>query len=162
MPFVASHWDFSKNSANSKQNDEVSVNVTRSHLATVFHCQAVKFSTNPLNDDVTTCWFCIDCILLQSTKINNNTAATSSSSGFVLNSTACPFPTGISQVDGVGKLCKVTLNSGLPSQEMEEPRCVTWFKVCLIGIGLAMLAAVLVIMTDVAYVWWQASKIIDR
>ena len=45
---------------------------------------------------------------------------------------------------------------------MEEPRCVTWFKVCLIGIGLAMLAAVLVIMTDVAYVWWQASKIIDR
>ena len=41
---------------------------------------------------------------------------------------------------------------------MEEPRCVTWFKVCLIVLGLSMLAAVLVIMSDVAYVWWQGSE----
>ena len=40
----------------------------------------------------------------------------------------------------------------------EEPRCITWFKVSLIVVGLAMLAAVLVIMTDVAYVWWQGGN----
>ena len=40
----------------------------------------------------------------------------------------------------------------------EEPRCITWFKLSLIVVGLAMLAAVLVIMGDVAYVWWQGSK----
>ena len=33
--------------------------------------QAVVFRPNPLDDE---CWFCIDCIVLQSTKINNNTA----------------------------------------------------------------------------------------
>ena len=38
---------------------------------------------------------------------------------------------------------------------MRPHPCVTWFKVCLIVLGLAMLA-VLVIMSDVANVWWQA------
>ena len=41
---------------------------------------------------------------------------------------------------------------------MEEPLCVRWFKAGLIALGLAMLAAVLVIMTDVAYVWWQGGN----
>ena len=41
---------------------------------------------------------------------------------------------------------------------MEEPACVRWFKAGLIALGLAMLAAVLVIMTDVAYVWWQGGN----
>ena len=50
-------------------------------------------------------------------------------------------------------------NKKAPSQqEMEEPACVRWFKAGLIALGLAMLAAVLVIMTDVAYVWWQGGN----
>ena len=36
--------------------------------------QAYSKRPNPLDDDVTPCWFCIDCMVLQSTKVNNNTA----------------------------------------------------------------------------------------
>ena len=34
--------------------------------------QAVDFITNPLDDDITLCWFGIDCMVLQYSKVNNN------------------------------------------------------------------------------------------
>jgi len=79
------------------------------------------------------------------------------------NKSACPVADGgesglIAGSDGVGSGSNSNNKRPQSQQEMEEPRCVTWFKVCLIGIGLAMLAAVLVIMTDVAYVWWQGGN----